>query len=85
MMGPCFNFVEALKNLILHLWLQSSAPKLPMEFTGGFYVVVPTMSSMLFVTAWHGCWIRLQLRGHSQDRCSRAHELLYCAVFVDFQ
>ena len=36
-MGPLFQLCRGQKNLILHLWLQSSAPKLYMEFTGGSF------------------------------------------------
>ena len=50
--APCFNFVEAKKNLILHLWLQSSAPKLHMEFTGGLLITNGETINRYFKLVW---------------------------------
>ena len=52
MMGPLFQLCRRKKNLILHLWLQSSAPKLHMEFTGGLLITNGETINRYFKLVW---------------------------------
>ena len=63
-MGPLFQLCRGQKNLILHLWLQSSAPKLHMEFTGGYIAYMDPMGTVIHFSGYH---IEIQSSLHCRE------------------